>query len=86
MGTSTASLPMTSLGLLSDTKLKNLFLAMKQSSDHCFLKMSIVGKKLIKHWKLYQHSYSQGLLILSQDSKQEAEMDQKEHVLARDNQ
>lgn len=59
---------------------------MKQSSDHCFLKMSVVGKKLIKHWKLYQHSYSQGLLILSQDSKQEAEMDQKEHVPARDNQ
>lgn len=86
MGTSTANLSMTSLGLLTDTKLKNLFLTMKQSSNRCFLKTFIVGNKLIKQWKLYQNSYSQGLLILSQDSKQEAEMDQKEHVLTRDNQ
>lgn len=40
-------------------------------------KLSLLGKKLIKHWKIHQHSYSQGLLILSQDSKQEAGMGSK---------
>lgn len=74
MGTSTVSFSMTSLGLLKNTKTKVFVSGHNNLQITVSLKTFIVGKKLIKHWKLHQQSYSQGLLILSQDSEQEAGM------------